>query len=354
MTYAVIMAGGSGTRYWPKSRKSLPKHLIQFGEMGVLLERTVERLAPFFPKERIFVITTREQEAICRKYLAMLPPDNLICEPLGMDSAPCVALSAAIISRIDPDAVISMFPADHLIYPEDAFLRTISRACEHAKSGKYLVTLGINPDRPAIEYGYIGRGFLLDPGVFTVREFREKPTAAIAEKLISSGEYYWNCGIFTWRASKILSEIARFLPNTHERVMRIADNWGKPEFASTFANEYPSADKISIDYAVMEKTSDAIVVQAEFTWDDVGTWLSLQRHCSQDVNGNIIIGNVSALDASNSIISGETDRLVAVLGVKDMIIVDTGDALLVMPKSESHRIKELLEKLKKEGLQRYL
>lgn len=352
--YAFIMAGGSGTRYWPKSRKRTPKHLIPFGEIGVLLERTIDRLLPFFKHENIFVVSSREQESCCREFLTNLPPKNLICEPIGMDSGPCVGLSAAIANRLDDDAVIAMFPADHLIYPQDAFLRTLYRAVQAARGGKYLVTIGVRPSRPATEYGYLHRGWAIEPGLFTVTEFREKPPIGVAEKLLQTGEYYWNCGIFVWKASRILDEMKRFMPNTWERVAKIASHWGTDDFEGVISTEFPQTDRISIDYGVMEKTGDAVVLEAEFTWDDVGTWLALERHLSTDSRGNMITGTVVEMDAQGSIICGEGERLVGVVGVRDLVIVDTPDALLVMPKSHAADIKPFIEKLKREGFERYL
>jgi mannose-1-phosphate guanylyltransferase len=247
-----------------------------------------------------------------------------------------------------------MFPADHLIYPQDAFLRTMYRAVQAAKSERYLVTIGIRPTRPATEYGYVHRGWALEPGVFTVTEFREKPPITTAEKYVQCGEYYWNCGIFVWKASRILDEMKRFLPNTWERVTRIGSAWGTDKFQEVFANEFPQSDKISIDYGVMEKTGDAVVVESEFSWDDVGNWLALERHLSTDARGNLISGPVVEHGSENSIICAEGDRLVGVIGVKDLVIVDTPDALLVMPKSQAGDIKQLIEKLKREGYERYL
>ncbi|MDZ7815752.1 MAG: mannose-1-phosphate guanylyltransferase [Planctomycetota bacterium] len=354
MKYAFIMAGGSGTRYWPKSRKNTPKHLIPFGEIGVLLERTIERLLPFYKKENIFVVSARQQEEVCREFTKELPAENLILEPIGMDSAPCVALSAAIAQRLNDDAVVTMFPADHLIYPQDAFLRTVQKANEVAAEGKHLVTIGVRPTRPATEYGYIHRGQNIEPGVYSVTEFREKPPLEVARNYFESGEYYWNCGIFVWKAARILDELHKFLPNTWEKVTKIAQRWGTDDFESAFSNHFPQTDSISIDYAVMEKTGDAVICEAEFQWDDVGNWLALERHMSCDKNGNLITGSVVELNAENSIICGEGGRLVGAVGVKDLVIVDTPDALLVMPKERASEIKTFIEKLKKEGYERYL
>lgn len=354
MIYAFIMAGGAGTRYWPKSRRNMPKHLVPFGEIGVLLQRTLERMTPFFQRENTFVVTAKGQEDLCREFSCKLPSVNVICEPIGMDSAPCVALSAAIAFKLDPDAITAMFPADHLIYPQDAFLRTIHRAVRAASDGAKLVTIGIPPTRPATEYGYIHRGWAVENGEFTVTKFREKPAESLARDFIATGEYYWNCGIFVWKAKKILDELRRFLPNTYERVMEIASHFGKDTFAEVFAREYPHTDKISIDYAVMEKTADAMVIEAEFQWDDIGNWLAIERHLPRDVNGNAICGTVVETGAQGCILIGEGGRLVTVMGAKDMVVVDTPDALLVMPKSEAANMKQLIEKLKRDGYERYL
>jgi len=354
LPYAFIMAGGSGTRYWPRSRRKTPKHVVPFGRIGVLLERTVERLVPYFGRERVFVISSAEQEDVCRLHLSGLSGENLICEPVGMDSAPCAALAAALVERWEPGAVTAMFPADHLVYPQDGFLRTLDKAVRVAESRGRLVTIGVPPSRPAVEYGYIRRGAEMEPGVFEVAAFREKPPIEEARSYLESGDYYWNCGMFVWKASRILEETAAFLPATYERVTAIAARWGKEDFARTFAAEFPHTDRISIDYGVMEKTSAAAVVEAEFEWDDVGTWPALERHLPRDEEGNVVLGRVVTLDAKNCIICSEGERLVAVLGMEDAVVVDTLDALLVMPKSEASRVKELVDKMKREGLDAYL
>jgi mannose-1-phosphate guanylyltransferase len=352
--YAVIMAGGSGTRFWPLSRQKTPKQLQTIVGDKTLIAATFERLEGLVPPENVYVITGPGQDGATREALPALPAGNVIAEPEGRDTAAAIALGATVLAGRDPQAVMAVMPADHVIRPVGLFQATLAAACDVAQRTDYLLLFGIRPDRAATGYGYIHHGDTLEraAGDFPVRRvqaFKEKPDERTAREYVESEEYYWNSGIFVWRASRILREIAEFLPGHAESFEKIGEALGTPAEGEVIAEEYPKLKKISIDYAILEKARDVAVLEAGYQWDDVGTWLALARHYEPDERDNVIVGDALEIGSTGCIIRGSGKRLVAAIDLTNILIVETDDAILVCPKDRDQDVKKLVEELRKRG-----
>jgi mannose-1-phosphate guanylyltransferase len=360
MLHAMIMAGGGGTRFWPRSRAARPKQFLTFSGDRTLLQGTLDRIEAQVPFERCWVITSAAHRDEAIHQLPGVPADHIVGEPTGRDTAACIGLGAALIARDDPEATIIVMPADHAIEPVQEFRRAVHAAAQLADEfPDALVTFGIRPTSPATGYGYIHRGeFVVErQGVksFRVEAFREKPSRDVAEKYIASGEYYWNSGIFVWRAHTILEELARLKPAIHDGVRRIAEAWDTPTRDFAFDLEYLKVEKISIDFAVMEKARRVLVVQAPYQWDDVGSWLALERSNPQDSNGNTVQAQHLGINTSGCVIVSDRGRIVATIGVSNLLIIQDGDALLIADRRDEGTVKEVVERLKKTpGLEKYL
>lgn len=358
MLHAMIMAGGGGTRFWPRSRVSRPKQFLSVGGERSLLQGACDRIEAQAGVERTWILTSQAHIEETARQLPELSRNQIIGEPCGRDTAACIALGSALIARQDPEAVIVVTPADHVIEPTQEFRRTIHVAEQMAQENpQALVTFGIVPTFPATGYGYIQRGAELctRQGVVVsrVRGFREKPNAETAERFVAAGEYFWNGGIFVWRASTIMQAFAEFQPALAQAIERIAAAWGTPAQQQTFEREYQALPKISIDYAIMEKAREVLVIQAPFRWDDVGSWLALERMNPQDADGNTVLARHLGIDTTGCVIVGDPDRLVATVGVKNLIIIQDGNATLIADRSQEGAIKQLVEMLRKKGLEAY-
>ncbi|HZZ81826.1 MAG TPA: mannose-1-phosphate guanylyltransferase [Gemmataceae bacterium] len=359
MLHALIMAGGGGTRFWPRSRQAKPKQFLTLVGASTLLQQALERIEVLTPPERTWIITGAAYVAESARQLPALPTDRIVGEPCGRDTAACIGLGAALVARDDPDAVMLVMPADHVIEPAQEFRRAAHVAeqmvLEHPQA---LVTFGIRPTFAATGYGYIERGAELSQrqnvSVYRVGSFREKPHVELAEEFLASGKHYWNAGIFVWRAATILAALRQNQPKLAAAVERIAAAWGTPRQDDVLAREYAGLDRISIDYAVMEKATEVLVVQAPFQWDDVGSWLALERRQPQDAEHNTILARHLGIDTHNCIIAGDPDKLIATLGVSDLIIIQDGDAILVAHRRDEAGIKKIVEQLKARGLEKYL
>ncbi len=360
MLHAMIMAGGGGTRFWPRSRKAHPKQFLSFTGDRTLLQETFDRVEAVAAPERCWVVTSAAHRQETINQLPAVAHSRVVGEPEGRDTAACIGLGAALIAKEDPAATIVVMPADHAIEPQAEFHRALKAAEELAADHPdALITFGIPPTAPAVGYGYIHRGPKVSErqGVtaYRVKEFREKPKAAVAEGYVASGEYYWNSGIFVWKAAAILAELKRHKPGIYEAVSRIAAAWGTPEQDAVFATEYSQVEKKSIDFAVMEHAEKVLVLQAPYQWDDVGSWLALERRNPQDAHGNTVKGLHLGIDTASCVIAAEKDHLIATIGVSDLIIIQTGNATLIADRRDEGAVKELVEKLKATpGLEKYL
>ena len=354
--YGVILAGGSGTRFWPKSREQSPKQLQKIVGPGTMLQNTVQRLLPSVPIEKLYLATNHQQAIETLRQLNSYGffSDHLIAEPSSRNTAVAIGLMAKLLIDKDPDAVMGVFPADHVVTNSEAFIKTLQKAETLAQKG-YLVTLGIPPTRPETGFGYIKQGTETEGGAYQVERFVEKPDPATAKQYLEQGNYFWNCGIFVWKASTILEELRQHAGNIHSQLETIAgclqNSKGKPsylELNKKGCGLFYSLPNLSIDYAVMENSSQVVLIPAQFGWNDVGAWSALDDVSEKDSEGNIISGNVLALDCKNSIIQGQ-NRLIAVLGLKDTIVVDSPDAILVCAKERSQDVKKLVESLNENG-----
>jgi mannose-1-phosphate guanylyltransferase len=344
--YAVILCGGRGERFWPKSRRRLPKQFIKMVGDRSLTQETSARIGPLCPLKRQLFVAPREFGPLLRRQLR-LRDDNLALEPCGRNTAPAIGLAAAYLSRRDPDATMVVLPADHLIERRAAFIQAVRLAEKLAGRG-LLVTFGITPDRPDTGYGYIQSGDRIcrtgRMSAHRVLGFREKPDAATARKHLAAGNYVWNSGMFVWRASAILDAFGRYLPDFRVALDDFSAAIGTRRERHALDDLYRRAPSISIDYAVMERAENIAAVIGRFDWDDVGSWLALERHIKPDRGGNITRGQCIAKDASGCIVDTDTGA-VALLGVADLVVVRSGDAVLVADRQALGGIRELLAKV---------
>lgn len=359
-TYAVIMAGGGGTRLWPISRKETPKQLLPLLGKETLFQSTVARLEKLFPPERILVVTVAEQAREMQKQVPSIPGENYLIEPAPRGTASVVALAAAVLQKRDPQALMAIQTSDHYIRNRDLFHYLINTAFEVARKN-YLVTLGITPTYPSTGYGYIQQGLPLDGDykypVYAVERFKEKPDEETAQQLLRSGDHSWNSGMFVWRVDAILAEIKRQMPELFEVVNKIAAAWGTAEQEAVVQTHWFDLQNQTIDYGVMEKAERVAVLPAGgLGWSDVGSWDSLFDVLMPDMNGNVATsGQHLALDTNNTLVYTRTDeRLVVTIGLDDMVIVDAGDVLMVCKVDQSQKVKDVVEHLKKHHQEKYL
>lgn len=358
MIHAVIMAGGAGTRFWPASRSHRPKQLLALAGERTMIQSTVERLGNLVCSERTLVVTNQRLVEPIAQQLPQLPSEAIVGEPCKRDTAACIGLAALLVSRNDADATMLVLPADHVIGPDAVFQQALSRAAmmvdEHPQR---IVTFGIPPTYPAEAFGYIQRGELLDdtsPPAFRVERFREKPSIDVAREYLASGDFYWNAGIFIWKAQTILAALAQYEPEIHAHLEAIAASFGRDDYQEVLAREFAAIKGKSIDFAVMERYHDVAVVEAPFDWDDVGNWTSLPRLQGSDGDGNTIVGKHLGIDTRETIVRGEGDHLIVTVGLEDCIVVHTPDATLVANRNNEESIRRVVEMLKEEGWDEYL
>lgn len=344
---ALIMAGGRGERFWPKSRKSLPKQFLSLtGDGKAMIQLTVERILPLVDMQDIYIATNRSYKALVRQQLPELPEENILCEPVAKNTAPCIGLGAMHIAKKYEDAVMFVLPSDHLIKYNAMYLDTLRRASEVAEEGENLVTLGIMPDYPETGYGYIKFQPDARKGVaFEVERFVEKPDLETAKRYLATEQYLWNSGMFIWRISTILHNMEKYLPETYDGLCRIRDAIGTSEEYAVLEREFALFKSESIDYGIMEKADHIYTLPGSFGWDDVGSWNAVERIQPANEFGNVVNGNAVTVDTKRCIIQGGK-KLIATVGLEDIIIVDTDDALLVCEKGDAGEIKKVLENLK--------
>ncbi|WP_417748494.1 mannose-1-phosphate guanylyltransferase [Rosistilla oblonga] len=358
MLHAVIMAGGSGTRFWPASRRLMPKQMLTLVGDQTMMQATVDRLNGLVPADQIRVITNAALVDKIAEQLPALPSQNIVGEPCKRDTAPCVGLAAAMVAKQDPDGIMAMLPADHVISSNDQFQAALRRGVDLIeKDPQRIVTFGITPSYPAESFGYIERSEPIDsdsPAAYSVARFREKPNRATAEEYLASGSFYWNSGIFLWRASTILDALKQHQPAMYEHIMAISDAIGTDQFPQVLQERFTAIEGISIDFAVMEKHEPIVVIEAPFSWDDVGSWQSLARMNPSDADGNTVLGKHLGIDTSGTIIRSEGGHTIVTIGVEDLIVVQTKDATLVAPKAAEERVREVVRQLTEQGLDELL
>lgn len=359
MLHAVIMAGGSGTRFWPASRQVKPKQLLKMGGSRTMLQTTFDRLSGLVSSEHVLVLTNAQLTDAVVSQLPDLPLEHVIGEPYKRDTAPCIGVAASLVRAADEDGIMVVMPSDHVIEPKAEFHRALRAGVKLIEEDPTrIVTFGIRPTYPAESFGYIQRGNALNgvPGtsVFQVDRFREKPDRKTAEEYVSAGTFYWNSGIFLWKAKTILAALEEFEPEMHALIQQIAKSIGSGDFQSAFTTHFEKIRGKSIDFAVMERYSNVAVVEAPFSWDDVGSWQAIARLIEPDENGNAVDGPFLSIDSSNMIIRSEADHLVVTIGMNDTIVVHTPDATLVAPKTEEERVREVVKQLTELGHQQYL
>lgn len=363
MLHAVVMAGGSGTRFWPASRSMTPKQLLDLAGDQSMIQSTVSRLGSLIPPERVLIVTNQRLVGAIQEQLPQLPAASVIGEPCKRDTAPCVGLAAAWVAKEDPDAIMIVMPADHVITPDSDFQAALEYAAGLVREKpSRLVTFGIKPTYPAESFGYIERddtvaapaGSAITPPTFRVKQFREKPKADVAKQYMDSGQFYWNSGIFVWSAQTILTALEKHESEMHGHLMAIADEIGGADFDAVLEREFTAIKGTSIDYAVMERADEVVVIEAPYQWDDVGSWQALSRLRGTDDDGNTLVGKTLCINTEGTIVRGDDDHLIATLGLKDCIVVRTPDATLVANKHDEESIRQIVKMLGDNDWQQYL
>lgn len=345
--YAVIMAGGTGTRLWPLSTKEKPKQTHKLIGSYTLFQETVQRIEPFTGYDNIIVVAGSHHMPELRSQEPNIPKANFIVEPAGRGTAPCIGLATAHLAKTDPDSVMVVLTADHHIGDVIGFRKALKAAVETAFKG-HLVTLGVKPTEPSIGYGYIKHGTLLDTingnKILRVNSFREKPDKETAVEMVESGNYSWNSGMFIWKVDRILEEFRKFMPVLYKQLLVIMEAIGSPKYWDVLERSWTHVPRETIDYGVMEKADDVVVVPVDIEWSDLGSWSSVMKLLPSDSHGNVVRGQHIGIDTHGSFIMGE-NRIIATIGLRDLIIVDTEKALLICDKSQDQKVRDLVKKL---------
>ncbi|MGO9481143.1 MAG: mannose-1-phosphate guanylyltransferase [Candidatus Kryptoniota bacterium] len=375
--FAVIMAGGIGSRFWPKSRETTPKQFQNVFDGKSLYQRTLDRVTRLILPENTFVVTNRAQQPLALEQAPGIPKKNIIAEPFGRNTAPCIAVAASAISSMTDNAVMVVLPSDHLIPEDENFISQLKDAIRLADIHRALVTIGIGPTYPETGFGYIhydaqsrtqelmtppaGTGSPIGPASsqagppmsgagYKVISFKEKPDHDTAVKFVQSGDYLWNSGMFIWRVDVILDELTKNLAHFSDFHLALKSEFGKADFEKVIEKFYLQVDPISVDYAVMEKASNALTMRSNFIWSDVGSWDEIYRMENKDADGNAFKGEVVSVRSKNNLVWSE-DKLISVVEVEDLIVVETKDALLISKRGKSQSVKEIIELLKKRNRQ---
>jgi mannose-1-phosphate guanylyltransferase len=358
--YPVVLAGGRGTRFWPLSRKRRAKQLLALDGKETMIQQTVKRLRPLTGPGNFWIITNDDLHREIVRQLQSLKKNQILAEPVGRNTAPAIGLAAFILQRIDPNAVLGLFPSDHVIAEESKYRDVLKRGIEIASSGDNIVVLGVHPTRPETGYGYIEVGSAFNGDGSRVRRFTEKPDAERAAGFITAGNYFWNSGMFLWSARTLAGALHEHLPKTAEILDKIAATFGTKKFAATFRRLYPQCENISIDYAVLEprsakgeQNSNIICLPAAFGWNDLGSWTALHEHHSskqQPADGNLILGKgIFTLHASGNYVHS-LDKFIAVVGVNDLVVVETNDALLITSRDQAQDVGKVVKYLDEKKL----
>ncbi|MEG0128458.1 mannose-1-phosphate guanylyltransferase [Clostridium sp.] len=344
MVYGVIMSGGLGSRFWPKSRKHLPKQFLKTVGDKTMIECTIDRILNVIDKEKIRIVTNQDYVPIIKELLD-IDDEHIYKEPCNKETASCIGLAAIKLLKKDFEAVMVVLPSDHVILGQKEFEDTLKRGIAMARDGDYLVTMGINPNRPEAGYGYIEKGNSINDGTYKIKRFVEKPNIEVAKSFIEKGSYLWNSGMFIWRADRLLREIKKYLPDHYKSLMRMYEYIGTDRENEVIEEEYKKIDGISIDFGIMQRTHRGAVLETSFEWDDIGSFTSMERFLDRDGDENVISAkDVSLLDVKNTTILGDK-RLVAGIGLDNILIVDTEDVLLVCNKERCQDIKALVKNI---------
>ncbi|HZP60581.1 MAG TPA: sugar phosphate nucleotidyltransferase [Opitutaceae bacterium] len=351
--FIVILAGGKGERFWPQSRRRTPKHLLPIVGADPMLVQTLARVRPLVPAANIFIITAAEQAEAVRAACPRLPRANIVAEPVGRDTAPAVALAAALVAQRDSRGIFAVLPADHVIHDRRAYQADLRAAFAAAGTGEVMITIGIKPHEPATGFGYIQRGerwrtFARRP-FFTVRRFVEKPSLEVARGYLAAGDYLWNAGMFVWSVPVVLKALEQHAPDLRAGLDGVMHGLARRRaLAPLLKKIYPRLPKISVDYALLEKAGNVVVLPASFDWDDVGSWPAIARHHEADPGGNVLRGRAIVEDGRNNIVVSSDGHLLGVIGADDLIVVHTPDATLVCPRQRAQDIKRLLKRIESE------
>lgn len=354
-TYGIIMAGGGGTRFWPLSRQIKPKQFLNLSGKDTMVMDTVNRLCSIASAEDIFVVTNKMyQESTILQTKGVLRKDHILGEPAARNTAACIGYAAMEIIKKYEDGIMCIVPSDHFIKNETEYKRVMKEAVETAIQTDKLITIGIKPTFPSTGYGYIRCDKKDNESIYTVKEFVEKPDVERAKQYLESGQYSWNSGMFVWKASTILNLFKQLLPDIYEELLKIGEVMGTEKEQKVIEEVYPVIPKISIDYGIMERAKNVLMLEGDFGWNDVGSFDALEEIYPKDTAGNINLANSHAIDSSNCIFYGDDTRLIAALGVKDLIIAQTDDVILVCDKSRAQEVKKFTEELKKGDKECYL
>jgi mannose-1-phosphate guanylyltransferase len=355
--YAVIMAGGKGTRFWPRSREKKPKHLLKIFSGKSILRETFDRIKALVPEDNIYVVTGRGHANEVSRQIPEIPAAHLLVEPVGRNTAPCIGLAALHVCKTDPDGVMAVFPSDHFIRHEKEFIRILSIAAQIAERRGALVTVGVTPTGPETGYGYVEKGDLLTrlkkEDIYRAKSFREKPDLTKAKAFIRSGRFLWNSGIFLWKASTILDAIKVFLPELHEGLLEIEEALDTRKERDVLKKVYRRIKPVSIDYGVMEKSREVLLVRGDFGWSDVGNWDALWELLEKDEEGNVIIGQGIAVNSRKSFVYSP-DKMVSLIDVEDLIVVETKDSVLICKRGLSQDVRKIVDILERQKLRKYL
>jgi len=356
--FVIILAGGSGTRLWPRSRKQIPKQLLDIVAKNTMLQETFMRVSPLVPAERIFIVTNDTYAPIVREQLPQLPGGNIISEPWGHNTAPCIGLAACYLRHLDPEGIMISVHADHLIEDEEQYRRGLQAALEAASEG-YLTTLGVQPTFPHPGLGYIRRGRLLRQAhgceIYEIAQFVEKPGEERAEQFLATGEYCWNIGNFAWQLPVILGEFEKLMPHLYDQLIAIDAAIGTPEERPVLERVWQEVVDEAIDTGIMERAQRVAVVPVDIGWSDIGSWATLADILPADSENNVVVGGEHiGVDTTGTLLYGTSQRLIATVGLKDMIVVDTDDVVLVCPKARAQDVKDLVAKLRISNKEEYL
>lgn len=365
--YAVIMAGGVGTRFWPKGTSKIPKQFLKIAtDNETLIQQAYKRLEGIFRDERIFIVTNVTYRNEVKKQLPKIPEENIICEPMGRNTAPCIGLACLFIGHFEPKANVLVVAADHLIEDVDEFHRIIVTGLAFTQDNGGIVTLGIHPTHPETGYGYIQydadnftdveferKGNVLTEKVYKVKTFAEKPNLEVAKAFLESGDFLWNSGMFIFRTDTMSREISEFMPDLFESLARLQTKLFEPDFAKHLEEEYSKLKSISIDYGVMEKSKSVHIIRSKFGWNDVGAWDEVYNIKEKDADGNVKQGRTVTIDTKNCLIIND-QKILATIGVEDLLIINTDNGLLICRRGEAQSVKEVVDYLRRKGMEQFL